>query len=224
MVMFEYTNNIKIKNENVEGLGPWVWITKDDASWECPKYDWIEFQYRKMISEICLNKKIVVQAGGCQGMYPRLLSDMFEQVYTFEPHPINFHALVANCQKDNIIKINGALSDKLGQFILIENEIVNSGCHTLADATGREKIIETGKKYLVQLFTVDSLNLPSLDLLMLDVETYEYNVLQGAVKTINNFNPVIMCEGDIKKVTDFLSTLGYQKVMMIGPDAVYKRS
>lgn len=220
--MFKYVNNTILRQDQIEGIGPWAWIGQDDASWECPKHDWIHNKYRETILSHCTSTALAVQAGGCQGMYPRLLSDMFNHVYTFEPHPVNFHMLVANCQKDNITKINGALSDHCGQFTLIENEIVNSGCHTLADASHRKLIRETGKQYTVQLFTVDMMNLPALDLLMLDVESYEHNVLLGSIQTIKKYLPVIICEGDISIVTNLLDSIGYEKISRLGDDTIYK--
>ena len=220
--MFNYAERTVLKQEMINGIGPWVWDKQDDAAWECPKGDWLHHNYQQTIESHCITRKLAIQAGGCQGMYPRLLSDMFDHVYTFEPHPVNFHMLVANCQKDNITKINGALSDHPGQFTLIENEIVNSGCHTLADASHRKLIVETGKQYTVQLFTVDGLNLPTLDLLMLDVESYEHNVLLGAVQTIKKYHPVIICEGDIQTVTNLLAGLGYEKIGRLADDTIYK--
>ncbi len=220
--MLENINKVIIRNEYVEGLGPWVWVKDDIASWEIPKNEWVQLNYRKVILDHCSNHKVVVQAGGCQGMYPRLLSDMFEKVYTFEPHPLNFHVLVANCQKDNIIKINGALSHSCDTSVLIENKLINSGRHAIFDAPCRSITDETGNHYNIQLFTVDSLNLPSLDLLMLDVETYEHEALLGSVNTINKHKPVIICEGDDAKVTQLLNSLGYEKAHTFFSDTLYK--
>lgn len=220
--MLEYTNNVIIKNEYIEGIGPWVWLAEDLASWELPKSDWVHLNYRQVLLQNCKNNKIVVQAGGCQGMYPRLLSDMFETVYTFEPHPLNFHVLVANCQKNNIIKVNGALASSCGTSVLIENQLINSGRHALFDAECRYITAETGNQFNVQIFTVDSLNLPALDLLMLDVETYEYHAVLGAVNTIKEYHPDVICEGDNEDVTNLLASLNYEKVHTFAADVMYK--
>lgn len=215
--MFEYAQRVIVRNEPVEELAPWVWLG-DDSSWDFIRNDWVEFHFRDAIVKHCPTRNIVVQAGGNQGMYPRLLGEFFEQVYTFEPHPVNFHILVANCQKDNIIKVNGALSDKCGQFTLIENTPNNAG------APNRKFVAPTGVQYTVQTFTVDGLNLPGLDFLMLDIETYEYHALLGAIHTVNKYHPVIMCEGGSRKVQDLLLSVGYKIVEQVSGDVIYKYS
>ena len=69
----------------------------------------------KLLKHIPVNRRRdVVCAGGNQGLYPRLLSEIFENVYTFEPDPLSFHCLAANCQKSNIVKIQAALGRERG--------------------------------------------------------------------------------------------------------------
>jgi FkbM family methyltransferase len=224
--MNEYDSKLITKNESVDSLTPWTWIDVD-ASWGMIKADWLDHRYREKILKYCSKTNLVVQAGGNQGMYPRLLAEFFNKVYTFEPHPLSFHVLNRNCQKNNIIKINGALSNACGQFTLVESNLTNAGCHIMEDAPHRNRVGTSGTEYTIQAFTVDSLNLPELDLLMLDIETYEYYALLGSVHTIQKYHPVIICEGPpslerfYEKTEYLLNGLGYKKVDNLSWDSVY---
>jgi hypothetical protein len=66
--------------------------------------------------------------------------------------------------------------------------------------------------------TVDELALPSLDLLVLDIEGYETAALRGAADSILQFKPVVMFEDKhserygFQKPEDYLTTLNYKVV------------
>lgn len=64
-----------------------------------------------------------LQAAGCCGLYPVLLSKRFETVYTFEPAAYEFSALALNCQSRKIVKAQMALGENPG---LVESFIPES--------------------------------------------------------------------------------------------------
>lgn len=214
------------RQDVIDNITPWYCV-KGDGSWDIILTDWIHHGYKDTIINYCKKTNVVLQAGGSQGLYPRLLSEFFNTVYTFEPHPLMFHVLVKNCQKNNIVKFNAALSDSCGSFTLVESLEHNSGCHIMQDAPHRDRVAISGSEYTVPIITVDSLNLSDLDLLMLDVETYEYHVILGAIKTIEKFHPVIICEGPPareryhEKLENLLFGLGYKKSHTLAWDTLY---
>lgn len=61
----------------------------------------------------------------------------------------------------------------------------------------------------VDLVTVDSLKLPKLDLLQVDVESMEKEVLEGAAETIKKFRPKLFLEND--KAETFIPLVEYVK-------------
>ena len=152
-------------NDKVDNVESWTWIEIDWEGFRWPKEDW-QNKIKGYIEKYVKNRTVVVQAGGLQGMYPRLLSDMFERVYTFEPDPLSFHCLVNNCQKDNIVKIQAAVGESFG---LID---VNRFCE---HNVGMNSVIQ-GNKY--PTFTIDSLGLDACDFIQLDVEGYEIPALK----------------------------------------------
>ena len=148
-------------------------------------------------------RKTVVQAGGNCGMYALFLSKLFEQVYTFEPHPRNFECLRRNIKlADNIIAENVALGESPGEGTVYGGSNRNVGTYKV-DSSG----IREGNP--TKIITIDSLNLQSCDLIYLDLEGFEPQALTGAVETINKFKPVIIVEA--QSVSQILTGLGYEE-------------
>lgn len=197
-----------VRQEDIDGVSPWLWIKEDSGAWDGPKQNWTE-----MKREILLHVKTfdaVICAGGNQGMYPRLLSDMFKKVLTFEPDKDNFHCLSHNCNKDNIFKFQAALGKENGMIGLNRQTYTNTGCHTIMD--GNE----------IPILKIDNFALEALNYIQLDVEGYEPNVLEGARESIAKFKPVISCENGLRsEIVNFLDQFSYSKVGYGGMDTFY---
>lgn len=188
---------VQYKHHNIEGIDKWMWPRSDTGLWEGPLLDWPKLKegFLKHVK----NFNVVVQAGGACGMYPRLLKNYFNYVYTFEPDALNFHCLSNNCDDPNIIKINAALGD--------HNElmaILNQNKHNL----GTHRVTTDGERY-IPMFTIDQLNLTACDYIQLDCETFEENVIRGAINTIQKFKPVITLETCSPGIEQMLLPLGY---------------
>lgn len=211
-------NLVVLRDDKVDGVGPWVWARTDIHAWAGPKMDWEGGHKQRILNLVPEDKRnVVVQAGGNMGMYPRLLSDIFRVVYTFEPDPINFHCLVANCQRDNIIKINTALGYK--------HELVRVSTEPFADWEtnyGVRTVVPATEAYLPTL-TIDDLNLNACDLIMLDTEGYELNILKGAVKTIEAYHPVIFAEY-AEPCVPYLQSFGYEYVDRSAGDLIFVKT
>jgi len=131
----------------------------------------------------CKQRRVAVQAGGNCGVWPLELAKLFEQVYTFEPDPMNFTALAVNTASvPNIVKMQAALGDKAALVGIRFDEPENCGC-------GR---IHFGGN--VPTLRIDDMVLPGVDLICLDVEGRELAALQGATNTIRAHRPVILFE------------------------------
>jgi len=177
----------------------------------------------EIISNLTTTKNVIVQAGGNAGYYPKLYSQWFSHVYTFEPDPLNFYCLSLNCNTPNVHKFQTCLGSK--------NECVGVFNTTISLGHGGTHVSGTG--YIPTLM-IDQLNLPDCNLIHLDVEGYEENVLHGAEQTIKKYRPVIVIEyyppwlnrynTNIDKIDAFLLTLGYKFNSSIDAsnDRVYK--
>lgn len=198
--------NIELTIDNVH---TWIKI-KDDCAFEDIAKGWRDF-FKDKYMEHVRKKDIVIQAGGYCGVFPRLFSDIFKLVYTFEPDPLNFYCLVQNCQKDNIIKAQGALGNNRSSVSLYRTHTYNKGMNVV-----REEI-----NSFIPSYRIDDLNLSTCDLIQLDVEGYEYNILMGAQNTIKQYKPVITVEDTNHIIEKYLHDLGYQKKTTILRDTIF---
>lgn len=225
---------VNVSNE-IEGIGNWTWIKTGTDAFAYIVNEWNESHKEKFLKYTEGRRNVCVQAGGCMGMHPRLFSEYFGRVYTFEPDPLNFFCLAVNCQRDNIIKMQAALGNE-NKLISINRSVVsNPGMNTINE-----------NHQIIPMITIDSLNLDACDFMQLDVEYYELNVLRGALKTIEKYKPVITCEiamlswfdrvqepgshhnGKLLKdntleadILDLLSPFGYQKVDKSLSDSIF---
>lgn len=151
------------------------------------------------LAALCPSRRVVVQAGGCAGLWPMALADVFETVYTFEPDALNFGALVHNCgDRPQVYPIRGALGAIAGQMGLSRPK-AGAGLWRL-DGAGA-----------VPVLPLDAFQLPALDALVLDVEGSELDALIGAARTIHRCRPVIWLEWvhHTAALTEWLQAYGY---------------
>ncbi len=166
---------------------------------------------------------LVVQAGGHVGHFPAELARHFARVATFEPHPANFRALSANCDRPNVLPICGAL-----------------GARTTADGPG---IVEhwknSGGHHVSRsqpaglTFALDSIELDSLDAIVLDAEGAELAIIDGARQTIDRRRPWLQIEqrghiegktgdGTTAELEYKLTALGYERAATVRHDVIWR--
>jgi FkbM family methyltransferase len=217
---------LTIREELVDGFGPWYQTmpTGNDSSWNVILADW-KYQMHQAIIDLVTDWSCVVQGGGHQGLYPFLLSNMFDHVITFEPSPINFLCLVKNCQKANITKIQAAIGASCGMVTF--DETVSSGQHRVVLDDTESWPISVIQQHTVPCLSIDSLNLSNCGFIMLDLENYDKQGIVGALQTIKKFKPVICVEKSfIKKndtdITEMLVELNYTKVRDFPGDTFFQ--
>jgi FkbM family methyltransferase len=181
---------------------PWDSILQD---WKIDSSKFMEF-VKKF--------EVVVQAGGCFGMYPALYGTHFEHVYTFEPDPLNFYCLDKNCQGDKFYKYEGGLGNSTRSDWML-NHLGGAGGHFLTHYEIGDvklgRLEASGKPGTVRMYRLDDLNLHRLDLLHLDTEgsgSVDAIVL-GGYETIKKYLPVIVTEWGAGNLDNKLTNLGY---------------
>lgn len=171
----------------------WLW---PDADEKCHKvvFDWSADL--RAVYPHCRAFNCAVQAGGNMGVWPWLLAQKFKRVVTFEPDPVCFPLLVQNVEgAPNIEAYQAALLDRPTRCAMENDDPVNLGAQYVRAGAGE---IPAG--------TIDDLHLSACDLIYLDIEGAELPALVGAVKTIEEFRPVIVVED--KKLSE---RFGYAK-------------
>jgi FkbM family methyltransferase len=169
-------------------------------------------------------RQTVIQAGGNTGVWPNFFAQHFAHVYTFEPEPLNFQCLLANCADPRIIKHEAALGHERGNV-------------HMSYPAGRSNMgacqVEAGGD--IPMLRIDDCGLTDCDLIQLDLEGYEPQALLGATQTIERFSPVIMVEdkglserygiprGWAASETGFLYEHGYRLMEQIHRDWIFAR-
>jgi FkbM family methyltransferase len=201
----------------VEDRDGWWWPKDDVNTWA---FLLKHHDLPTKISNYVPNKRVVVQAGGNCGLYPKQYGKLFDTVYTFEPDWLNFYCLVRNCPDDNIVKAQACLGDSPGLVKL-----------SVKHWSRGKSFINGEGSYPVYL--IDNLGLTDCSLIHLDIEGYEYFALRGAINTITKFKPVIAIEmwdqldtrfGENinNKTEELLLSLGYQFVEKLNDtDKIY---
>lgn len=210
----------------------WYWPDEDEKLLQV--IDWVHDL--DQVLPLIPQKRVCIQAGGACGVWPAYLSKFFEIIYTIEPSLENLECLIKNvkfcdcskypdCPHEQLGQIeyfNSALGEKegRGQLKLDNSELGNSGAYYL------------GVGETVDIDYIDFHGFENVDFICLDIEGFEEKALRGAAETIERCNPVIMieekplphlAEGEHLKARQFLESIGYQEVLKIHRDVVFKR-
>lgn len=134
----------------------------------------------------------VVDAGANLGLHSIALAKLAtrgEQVFAFEPHPDILPLTVANCSAyPNIQCIPKAASCTATTFHMLPIRATQNQAGISVFATPQDGMLA------VESVTIDSLDLPDIGLIKIDIEGHEMECLQGATETIRRDRPVMFVE------------------------------
>jgi FkbM family methyltransferase len=193
---------------------------------KCWEYHLYEFYSRFLTPE-----SYCIDAGANLGFHTIQFGKFSKKVFAFEPQLLIFNQLCANILFNDlnevIIPHRKALGDKFEEKQLwnIEHEDwVGNGAHNwggrgiIQDNYGGERSSDNEfRDYdVVEVITIDSLNIPQCDLIKIDIQGYEYFAFLGAQNLLQTHKPVILLENptsaddcDVKSKT-YLKELGYE--------------
>jgi FkbM family methyltransferase len=151
---------------------------------------------------------IFVDIGAHIGRWSLLVSKTASHVYSFEANPETYKYLLMNIASnhiDNITAFNEGVSSASGKMRFFAESPEHSGSSKIAQDGGLE----------ISTITLDSLKLPAVDLMKIDVEGHELEVLKGAEETLGRTNRVI-CEiwhdhPRRQEALDFMEQLHFQR-------------
>jgi FkbM family methyltransferase len=146
--------------------------------------------------ELILNKKpVILDVGAHIGSTAKQYRQVFPDalIYCFEPFPQSFNQLKTETINDSLTTVyNLALSDKKGKALLNANRSPATNSLLSTDVKGSfywgEGLLETMDKCEVETTTIDYFcqdhDLPSIEIMKLDVQGAEFSVLSGATKML----------------------------------------
>jgi FkbM family methyltransferase len=131
----------------------------------------------------CGRRRVALDVGAHIGLWSKDLAIEFGQVLAFEPVATFRECFVKNVPAANVVLHPFALGKRASRA-RIKPEIENSGA---------THIVETSDDG-VEVRPLDSLELPVVDYVKIDVEGFELFVLEGAKETLLRCRPVITLE------------------------------
>lgn len=158
----------------------------------------------KIWVKLAKKSRYIIDVGANTGVYALLAKAVSQHsvIFALEPHPHFFNILKRNIEVNNFIitPLDYAASN-------IEGNV------TIDDYTGHARGIEVKSITLKSL--IESNNIPRIDLMKIDVETFEPEVLDGMGKYLQIFKPSLVIEilNDqvADKIEELIEGVGYLK-------------
>jgi FkbM family methyltransferase len=142
----------------------------------------------------------IIDIGAQSGLYSLYAKYLpLSTFYSFEPFPETYKLLNENLLLNDINNVNTynlGLSNKSGTTLL-NTCISHNGLHTLGNNPLRFNDI---KKIEININTIDNLFYDKnidVNFIKIDTEGYEYYILQGGLKTIKKYKPLIQIEWNL---------------------------
>jgi FkbM family methyltransferase len=140
---------------------------------------------RRRSLEHCGRRSLALDIGANVGLWSRDLCEQFDRVVAFEPVP-QFRECLARNVTDARLEIRACA---LGSTASLINMIItehNTG-HTHVDTAS----LGQGT---IPMYTLDQLDISSVDYIKIDCEGYETEILKGAQRTIQQCRPIMVVE------------------------------
>lgn len=127
----------------------------------------------------------MVDVGAYSGLYAIAAAKSGVDVVAFEPNPAVFERLQANIEANRVEvdAFNCAVGAQPGTCGMELNRAVK--------LTSGGRVIDSGD---IPMVTIDSLHLPFISAIKIDVEGHECQVIKGALETIKRCMPLIITE------------------------------
>lgn len=177
-------------------------VLENDVDKNSPSY---EGKFRTQIIEHLPNKRIFIDVGANVGIWSYPLINHFKKIIGYEPSKQNIECLRKNVG-DAIEIRTKAVANFAGE----------ADFHQAGKNCGDGKLCRPGvnASYKVPVVKLDDENILEIDLIKIDVQGWEYEVLQGAEKIIDEQRPWIVHEvnDDIDECCKFMESKNYETI------------
>lgn len=183
---------------------------------------------RSAVIELALShhygRRTVIQAGAHIGVWPKKLAKFYKQVVCFEPMLENWDCLIHNVTELNVMCSQEALGDKNGVGEINFRRTKSSGGHHIATRTNQPR-------QTVVMRALDSLGIPDVDAIFLDIEGYEIPALKGAKQILTTYHPLLVVENngcsrkfgyEPEALGKFLTLYGYSRIDVFDEDEIWR--
>jgi FkbM family methyltransferase len=169
------------------------------------------------LHRLCRRRDVAVDAGANEGLFSYRLSKLFRKVYAFEVNDDLTRGLMLY-NPGNIEIIHEGLSSRQQSatlYIPVREGRPLTGWASLARGNCPDASEHIEKSVVVR--PLDSLELPLVSFVKIDVEGHEMEVLTGAARTIERGRPVVLAEvkvGNRPGVFAFFDERGYRRLVL----------
>jgi FkbM family methyltransferase len=139
----------------------------------------------------CRLRRVAVDVGAHVGLFSYWMVRDFAQLVAVEPVEAHRACWVVNVPARPGDVLHGCALGAAEGAVRMEGE---------AASTGGTRVAGPGS---IRMATLDSFQLPVIDLLKIDVEGYELEVLQGGAETLARCRPVVCVEQRPRQVASF---------------------
>lgn len=149
------------------------------------------------------------------------------RVLSFEPQEHIYYALCGNIVINNLFNVKAfkrAIGSECGVIGMpqVDYQLPGQFGGLRLRGDGAEVGQPNSESVMVQMVSIDSINLPRLDFIKLDIEGMEVEALKGARETITMHKPYMLIEwrhAGKEGIEQFLASVGYERVY-IGMDMI----
>lgn len=138
------------------------------------------FKYKRGL-QFVKQKKVFVDIGAHVGLWSMQAEFDFEEIIAFEPCQDHWEIYPYNMRKESYTLHKCALGAEAGSI----------GLGFEPRSTGGTHVAGSGD---IEMRTLDSFEIPRIDLMKIDVEGYELDVIKGGLETIKRCKPVMIVE------------------------------
>jgi FkbM family methyltransferase len=155
----------------------------------------------ELLCSLVRDGDVVIEAGANIGQITVPLAKAVGsgRVHAFEPQPQINDLLVENVAQNGPLPVHivgVALSDDASTTVAMAKIDWDKGLLNSGGAEVLEPNADQDDMFVVDTHTLDSMQLPRVDLMKVDVEGHELKVLKGAEQTIRRLLPTIYVEND----------------------------
>ncbi len=151
----------------------------------------LTYQYGKYAAamQYVRERRMAIDVGAHVGLWSYFMARDFKDVAAFEPMPEHILCWHENMRGQPNAELYECALGPVGNGAVV-------GLETRAASSGDTQVATEIKEGMVtvEMTTLDRINFPYVDLIKIDCEGYEYNILQGALATIERCKPCIIVE------------------------------